>query len=377
MGGVVATGLQDCVIRIEGTITASDDMKSWPRLGDGKNAQVMEFLKLVKPINVTITSSSAPGTRGGTTGDDGKGVLDGRGSTWWGFPGIGYLEIGENRPRLLVMDTATNCVVENIFLKNSPYWTFFAPNANGLEIRNSRILAERISNTSHTIIDMTAFNTDGFDVSGTDIYVHDSTVWNQDDSFCIKDGTQNVLVENVNASGLGLTIGSIASNVRNITFRNAYSFRPFKGIYLKFRGPGVIEDVLYENIVIDEPEQYPIWIGPAQQSDDKTNPCAAHPCSLCWPMLAPWAECNAPAQAFYRNVTLRNVLVNNPQSNPGVILANSTSQMEGITFDNVVVRNMTAKAEPWGTGYLCKGVARGVAKGGTTPVPSCFNTETA
>ena len=34
-----------------------------------------------------------------------------------------------------------------------------------------------------------------------------------------------------------------------------------KGIYMKFRGDGLIEDVVYENIVMDSPEQYAIWIG--------------------------------------------------------------------------------------------------------------------
>ena len=58
----------------------------------------------------------------------------------------------------------------------------------------------------------------------------------------------------------------------------------YKGIYMKFRGEGTIEDVTYENIVIDNPSQWPIWIGPAQQSDSK-NLCAAHPCSICWPTL--------------------------------------------------------------------------------------------
>lgn len=40
----------------------------------------------------------------------------------------------------------------------------------------------------------------------------------------------------------------------------------YKGIYMKFRAgdnPGLIEDVLYENITIDNPEQWAIWIGPA------------------------------------------------------------------------------------------------------------------
>jgi len=41
---------------------------------------------------------------------------------------------------------------------------------------------------------------------------HDCDVWNQDDTFAVKandENTENVLIENVRASGVGLTIGSI------------------------------------------------------------------------------------------------------------------------------------------------------------------------
>ena len=149
-----------------------------------------------------------------------------------------------------------------------------------------------ISHDKHTVVDLSAFNTDGFDVTGKNIWIHDCTVWNQDDSFCVKDGTEDVVIENINASGVGLTIGSIASNVNNITFRNVHMHHTYKGIYMKFRGGGTISNVLYENIIMDEPEQYPIWIGPAQQADS-SNPCAAHPCSICWPDI-PEAKCNDP-----------------------------------------------------------------------------------
>ena len=74
-----------------------------------------------------------------------------------------------------------------------------------------------------------------------------------------------MVIENIEASGLGLTIGSIGSDtVQNITFRNAYMHHTQKGIYMKFRGDGgVIKDITYENIVMDTPEGYAIWIGPA------------------------------------------------------------------------------------------------------------------
>ena len=62
-----------------------------------------------------------------------------------------------------------------------------------------------------------------------------------------------------------MTIGSIGggASVNNVTFRNAYMHNTFKGIYLKFNSEGSITNILYENITIDSPNNWPIWIGPA------------------------------------------------------------------------------------------------------------------
>jgi len=178
---------------------------------------------------------------------------------------------------------------------------------------------------------------------------------------------QHMLFERINASGVGLTIGSIGSTtVNNITFRDAYMHNTFKGIYMKFadtNDPGSISNVTYENIVIDNPEQWAIWIGPAQQSDS-SRPCAAHPCSLCWPQWSA-AKCYAPPLGTYENILLRNITVNNPSNSPGVLLGNETNPMINVTFEDVVVNNPGDK--PWGDdGYYCENI-EGVATGKTWP----------
>lgn len=213
---------------------------------------------------------------------------------------------------------------------------------------------------------ISAFNTDGFDVTGKNVWIHDCVVWNQDDCVCIKDGSENMLIERVNASGLGLVIGSIGNSiVRNITFRDCYMHHTYKGIYLKFRGPGLIEDILYENIYMDAPEQWPIWIGPAQQADS-VDICYADPCSLCWPDL-PFAQCNMPTNASYIDVTLRNITIVNPVANTGVIMGSKTNPMQNVLFDGVVFKNPPANY------YVCENVESGIATGGTYPIPNCFN----
>jgi polygalacturonase len=109
MGGIRADDLTDVTISFDGTIVFSDDMDEWPRNGDGS---VFPCLLFNNPTNVVWTSS-------------GKGLLDGKGKKWWGFPGIGYLQHGENRPRLIESNGGTNLLVENIIMKDSPYWTFW------------------------------------------------------------------------------------------------------------------------------------------------------------------------------------------------------------------------------------------------------------
>lgn len=213
-----------------------------------------------------------------------------------------------------------------------------------------------------------AFNTDGFDVTGKNVYIHDCRIWCQDDCIAVKDGSENMLFERIEASGLGLTIGSIGGSVvRNITFRDCHMHHTYKGIYAKFRGSGLIENVVYENVVMQEPEQWAIWIGPAQQADS-VNICAAHPCSLCWPDI-PFAECNMPDNASFVDIVLRNITVIDPVQSPGVIYGSYSTPMINVVFDNVIVTN------PPGNYYVCKNVANGIATGTTDPVPPCFQNQ--
>lgn len=79
------------------------------------------------------------------------------------------------------------------------------------QVRFSEISARRDHIDGHDILDLTAFNTDGFDVSGKNVWIHDCTVWNQDDCIAVKGGT-DMLFERITASGLGLTIGSIGAD---------------------------------------------------------------------------------------------------------------------------------------------------------------------
>ena len=54
-----------------------------------------------------------------------------------------------------------------------------------LEIDDCHISNRQNDDDNHGVTNLDAFNTDGFDVAGRDIHIHDTTVGNQDDCFTI------------------------------------------------------------------------------------------------------------------------------------------------------------------------------------------------
>lgn len=224
MGGIIVRNLRGVTLRFDGQIVYSKAIRDWPRGSDGR---VLECLQFINATDVLFTSSTpqlgykSSAEELGVDADDVGGLMDGNGAVWWGIPGIGYLVHGEDRPRLLVLDQCANIKVENLLLKDSPYWTFLASGVAGLEVSHTKIHAARTQLDRHDVVDMTAFNTDGFDVTGRDVWIHDVEVWNQDDTIAVKDSSEDMLFERIVASGVGLTIGSIGNSVvRNITFRD-------------------------------------------------------------------------------------------------------------------------------------------------------------
>lgn len=339
-GGVNATHVRNAVLVIDGTMRFERNYRN----GRPTHRPPPCFL-IEKSQNITLTS----------TNRHQRGLIDGRGSNYWGVPGIGYIILQEHRPRLVRFTLMSNLLIENIIFQDSPYHTLYLETVENVTVRHCSIVARRTPDDGHSLIDLTAFNTDGIDVSGTNVHIHDVDIWTQDDCIAVKDNhyppyqSTNMLMERVNCSGLGFVVGSIGGSiVRNITFRNSYLHRSVKGLYLKFHRldqiwkdrnmTGLIEFVTFENITMEEPLQWPLWVGPAQQSDSRRL-CHASPCSLCWPQN-PIAQCNSVPKAQIRNLTLRNIQINNPKMSPGVILGGSSeshNMIDGVLFDNVRV----------------------------------------
>ncbi len=361
MGGILVTNpLTKVRFELAGTLSFSQDRDTWPRSSNGRVLECLDFTYLE---DVTFTS---PG------GANNRGTLNGNGEVWWGA--IQFLLHQEDRPRLFHIAKSKNILFEKFRLINSPYWTFWAENSDVLEVRDSEIDVRWDRRDSHTYIDLQAFNTDGFDVTGQYVHIHDVKIWNDDDCVAIKDGSKHMLIERIEASGLGLVIGSIGSSVvHNITFRDAVMHKTVKGIYMKTRwydeapaGEEVasITDILFQNITMYEPQQFAIWIGPAQQT--------GQPCSLLWPHMK--AECKMSGYQIWRNITLRDITVHHARQSPGVIMGNSSNPIQGLTLENVVFHEMKSNSKPFAEDYYCPkdGVADSHSLGATSPVPLCI-----
>lgn len=230
-----------------------------------------------------------------------------------------------------------------------------------------------------------ALNTDGIDFTGRNISVHNCTVTNFDDSVCVKplilltDGhcTRDVDIHDIKVVwGVGVSLGSVPPDnnhrcIDNVTARNLHFTTPLKAIYIKPNpakpppATGSITNILYEDVVVEYPVWFAIWIGPQQQHQPGGR---GTDCSFLFPLKG--FECVADPEVTVANITIRRMRVSNTLMSPGVLLMNSSNPGEGFVFDDVVYTNVTA----WpmkDANFYCANV-NGVATGGTSPIPPCF-----
>ncbi|KAL9063151.1 MAG: hypothetical protein Q9157_008381 [Trypethelium eluteriae] len=156
--------------------------------------------------------------------------------------GYEYLENGNYGTRLLRFTNVNHFSMHGIALVDSPsYYVVFDTCSNG-EIYN--LIIRGIS---------TLGETDGVDVWGSNIWVHDVEVTNGDECVTVKSPAKNFLIESIycNLSG-GTAIGSLGTgtDISNIHYRNLYMNRA-DACYLKTNnGDGTVTDVTWENVIV-------------------------------------------------------------------------------------------------------------------------------
>jgi len=191
-------------------------------------------------------------------------------------------------------------------------------------------------------------NTDGIDVWGKNATFRNVNVTNFDDSIVPKPTNMgfkyvhcstDILVENCTTwYTVGMTIGSVGPSynhacVANVTFRNIVMHHPIKGIYVKPNpgdwGTGLIQNITYENFVMDTPIWWAIWIGPQQQYQPGWSHDAG--CS----MFYPFGNCDTYHAVTMDRIVLRNITSTGSLLPVGVILCNYTNPCTNFEFENI------------------------------------------
>lgn len=140
------------------------------------------------------------------------------GQAWWDanpVNGTGLL----GRPHLLNFNT-TNGSIQRFKSRKPIAWNVQLV-GNNIDVSDSIIDAYSVSGSF-------PFNTDGFDVTGTNIKITNSVIFNGDDAIAVQSGSHNVLFEGgtIGYQSHGMSIGSLGqdqssfANVSNITFND-------------------------------------------------------------------------------------------------------------------------------------------------------------
>ncbi|KAL6053227.1 Polygalacturonase [Balamuthia mandrillaris] len=390
LGGIQGSSLTNVTLQMEGVLTALPDIEAWPH---AKRA----YLPLIQLSNcsfLTVTSLS------------GQANIDGQGAIWWDKTILNQLAY--TRPKLFVITESTDLLLERFNMTNAPFWHLVLEHNARVEVRYVNVMVERsiqqmfkdrmrqlrggraLQGASSMGLEPEDLNTDGIDPSGTDYWIHDCFIMNDDDSVAVKPSngrsplsscSQNMVIENMVMTGFGASIGSVPPHehvncIRNITFRNISMPQTGKGIYIKSNPTcsdpgdrpqkrGIIQDILYEDVHILQPRWWSIWIGPQQQHQPGSK--LDRKCALAYP-LSP--HCPTQGCVDFHNITLRRVTIQDPWLSPGVILGNSTNPMQGLVFDGVVVRGGPGWF-PFGGEYHCEHVFGKAIN--SQPVPSCLS----
>jgi hypothetical protein len=225
-----------------------------------------------------------------------------------------------------------------------------------------------------------ALNTDGIDISGTNVHVWNCSITNFDDTVCPKPMTgcsTNYLIEDIRVTyGVGVSMGSVPPDPGNncisgVLARRLHFESPLKAIYIKPNpaksnpaATGEISNITYEDVEIQNPIWWSIWVGTQQQQQPGS---AGTGCSFLYPLDN--TTCPTDPQVSVFNITLRRINVYNSNS-PGVLLMNVSNPGRNFVWEDVIYNNISGW--PIGNDYLCENI-EGVALGKTNPIPPCFS----
>jgi hypothetical protein len=176
----------------------------------------------------------------------GGGTIDGQGAVWWAST------CGSSRPIFIEFDNTSRILIQGVTLQNPPMFHIYVKNSdNDLTVQNITI------NTPNPPTSTNACNTDGMDISSTNVLIRNCYISDGDDNLEIGGSgaaANNITVSNCTfGSGHGLSMGSYTSGgVSNLIVSNCTWIGTEYGIKGKSelgRG-GVVQNCTYENLTM-------------------------------------------------------------------------------------------------------------------------------
>ena len=347
---------------VNGVLRAHDRIKYWPFDENNKRQNILNFYNM---NNLKIT---------------GDGIIDGQGYRWWWMAILGATgKTQDIRPQLINIEEAQNFELSGITMMNSPRYHLRLYDVINVHVHHFKIEVDLV-NQKKILNKLPTFplNTDGIDPYATNVKIHDFYIKNYDDAIAVKPCntgmkychcSSNMEIYNGHTfSSVGLAIGSVPPNdnhncISDIYFHDIKMDRPLKGIYIKTNegnhGDGEITNIKYENITMDTPVWWGIYIGPQQQKqpDGKGEGCMKYPKD---------PDCPTEPAITISKISLINInITNNLNPYAGLIRCNETNPCEDFIFDNVNVDTIGKNR-----GYICENTEMTALN--SHPVP-CFN----
>lgn len=322
-------GLHNVKLQIDGNLTFVDDIDSW--------SNYKYFVEINECHSLSL---------------QGKGTVDGLGLPWWRRA---YVDMNLKRPEMFHFFECTDINIVDIYFLDSPSFVLYFKDCADLIIHDITIFIdssiERLGGRDSV---MYPLNTDGIDFAATNVTIYNCNITNYDDAivakpckitykYCTCSGNA-VAYNNFVQYSTGLTIGSVPPSedincVRNVTFRDSAMYRPLKALYIKSNpgdvGAGIIEDVTFENIYIEQALWWTIYVGPQQQNEPGGGQDGTG-CNFLFPMvpICPTNKRVTMNGIHFRNVTAVDTL---PLfEGPGVLLCDPANPCLDVTFEDVI-----------------------------------------
>ncbi len=258
----------------------------------------------------SLYGTTTPFVNGTTLTDaeiSGPGTIDGQGTNWWCCP------LAPSRPNFIEFDHCTRVLIQNVTLQNPPTFTIY------LKKNDISVTIQGI--TINTPFD--SHNTDGADISSTNVLISNCTISTGDDNLEIGGSgaaSTDITVSNCHfGTGHGLSMGSdIQDGVNNLIVSNCYWNGTEYGIKIKAeRGSGgLVQNLKYCDLTMTNVNfpiafymDYNVISAPVNDIDVTPEDAAAN---------GPQSVGSTPV---YQNITISNLTAvgNSSTNGPGNI----------------------------------------------------------